>query len=274
MKFNLEIAEFTRQAQSSNGLRHGDYHRYRHFCTDKLRRVRKSLGMVNGRHKFRKAEFPGQITSPRYLQLFVLQAERAWSHGLTLKSEYALGESDAPGRLRRRYVKKFLRASNAAKEALDFATSWYDARTVLEAEAYHAWLSALALTECGKYQDALKQVDIATEKYGELAKSSLDVIFPNSSKAFKHRISDLEPMARICKYKLRLTQASAEARGEASPARSIGDDFESVYEMSEGEVEFSDSDSEMQDVEPLSPGSAKGSNKGLLGKIGGWWNKA
>jgi len=274
MKFNLEISEFTRNSQSTNGLRHGDYHRYRHYCTDKIRRVRSSLGMVNGRHKFKKPELPTKINSVRYVQIYVMEAERAWAYALTLKSEYALGESNAPGRLQRRYLGKFRRAVNAAEQALALARSCCDSRTVLEAEAYNAWLSALLFTETGKYQNALDHIEIATEKYTELAKTSLDVIFPNASKAYKHRISDMEPMSRVCKYKLRLSQAAAETQGDASPTRSA-DDFESVVDMSEGEVEFSDSElSEMEDGEPSSPRSPTKQGTGLLSKIGGWWTKA
>ena len=81
----------------------------------------------------------------------------------------------------------------------------------------------------------------------------------------------MEPMARVCKYKLRLSQAATEARGDASPTLSVGDDFESVYDMSEGEVDFNESEtSDMEDIEPSSPKQGKS----LLSKIGGWWTKA
>ena len=273
MKYHLEIAEFTRSLQSSNGLRHGDYNRYRHFCSRKIRRIRSSLDIVNGRHKFRKAELPSVVNSVRFIQIFVLLAERAWAHGLTLKSEYALGESKALGTVRHKFMRKFRRAAKAASEALDLAKQVGDSRCILEAEAYHSWMTAIFMTECGQYERALEQVELATTKYGELAKSSLDVIFPTASKAYKHRISDLEPVSRVCKYKLRLSHAVAvpEEREE-----NLEEDFESVYEMSEGDVEFSESSDEMEDADdPISPKSSRGPpNEGLLGKIGGWWSKS
>ena len=273
MRYHLEIAEFTRSLQSSNGLRHGDYHRYRHFCTRKIRRLRKSLGVVNGRHKFRKADLPAVINSVRYIEIYVLLAERAWAHGLTLKSEYALGESRALGSIRHKYIRKFTRAARAAAEALDLAKKIGDSRCVLEAEAYLAWLTALALTECGQYESALAQVEVATAKYEELAKSSLDVIIHGASKACKHRISDLEPISRVCRYKLRLSHAVASAEPKEED---MEEDFESVYDMSEGEVDFSDSADDMEDIdEPVSSQSNRNaSSQGLLGKIGGWWTKS
>jgi hypothetical protein len=151
-----------------------------------------------------------------------------------------------------------------------------DSSTLLEAEAYHAWVTALALTESGRYEAAIEQINIATEKYTMLAKQSLDIILPGASKAFKHRITDLEPMMRVCRYKLRLSHAVSQAAdGDVSPTKSAGgDDFESVYEMSdEGEVDFSDTSEDEMDFEPISPKQQKPA-QGLLGKIGGWWNKS
>ena len=278
MKFNLDIAEFTRNLQSQNGLRHSDYHRYRRFCTRKLHRLRSSLKIPNGRHRFKKAVFPETIDSVRFLQILVLQAERAWAHGITLKSEYSMGEAKAPGRIRHRYMRKYFRAARASKEAKHLAERFCDEQTVLEASAYHLWLLALALTENGQYEEALTAITECASNYDELVKQSLDVILPGSSKAFRHRITDLEPIERVCKYKLRLTQPVITERMDETSPKS-GDDFESVYEMSdegEGEVDFSSSDSSADDDDILieSPRNAKsqGEKAGLLGKLGGWWS--
>jgi len=273
MKFNLEIAEFTRNLQSQNGLRHGDYHRYRRFCTRKLHRLRSSLKIQNGRHRFKKTPIPDDISSVRFVELLVVNAERSWAHAVTLKSEYALGESDSRGKIRHRFIKKFYRAVFWAAQLVELANRACDEQTIFEAEAYHLWLSGLALTEGRKYEEAMAKIHQATDKYTELTKQSLDVIFPNGSKAYKHRISDLEPVMRVCKYKLRLGFGVEAAPMQETSPRSAGSDFESVYEMSEGEADFSSSESEMDDDDfPTSPGNKKPAG-GLLGKIGGWWNK-
>ena len=238
-----------------------------------------SLKVTNGRHRFKKAQMPEQINSVRFVQLLVVQAERAWAYGLTLKSEHALGESRALGRVRHRYVQKFYRAAYWAGEVVELAKKACDPRTVLEAEAYHLWLHGLALTEDGKYESAMMHLNQSVEKYNKLISTSLDVIIPNASKAFKHRISDLEPTLRVCKYRLRIGQAAMaqpfeKAESAASP-KSAGDGFESANEMSEGEVDFSSSDDEMDFADDVvrSPKNGETGKTGLLGKIGGWWSK-
>jgi hypothetical protein len=141
-------------------------------------------------------------------------------------------------------------------------------------------MKGLALTEAGQYEEALSTMTTSSDKYNQLIKESLETIFPNASKAYKHRISDLEPIQRVCKYKLRLglqTQPEAPsttASPRARPRSGTADEFESANEMSddEGVVDFSDDDDyEDSDIEMSPKAPVPG---GFLGKIGGWWNKS
>ncbi|CAN0470089.1 unnamed protein product, partial [Hapterophycus canaliculatus] len=40
VKLSLKLHEVAKDAQNHNGLRHGDYHQYRQYCTRRLKRVR------------------------------------------------------------------------------------------------------------------------------------------------------------------------------------------------------------------------------------------
>lgn len=42
VKLSLKVHEIAKGAQNQNGLRHGDYHQYRQYCTRRLKRVRSS----------------------------------------------------------------------------------------------------------------------------------------------------------------------------------------------------------------------------------------
>ena len=50
-KLTLNVLEMVKTAQQQNGLRHDDYHRYRQYCSRRLRRVRKSVGLQQGKGK-------------------------------------------------------------------------------------------------------------------------------------------------------------------------------------------------------------------------------
>lgn len=41
-KLSLKVHEVAKDCQNQNGLRHGDYHQYRQYCTRRLKRVRSS----------------------------------------------------------------------------------------------------------------------------------------------------------------------------------------------------------------------------------------
>lgn len=274
--YHLEIAEFARSLQSANGLRHGDYHRYRRFCTRKIHRIRSDLKLLNGRNRFKKAVMPDKINSSRYIELLVVYVERAWSHGLTLKSEHAVSERSGKSRLRHAFIKKFRRAAHWADQLVELVKAHGDKRTLIESEAYSAWIHGLSLTESGFYEKALQMLAVSEQKYTELIKSSLDSVFPNASRGYKHRISDLEPIQRICKYKLRLGAMTAVS---AAPREHMEEEeYESANEGGVGEFS-SDSEYIDSDVD-MSPSHAKrgpvsgSESAGLLGKLGGWWNRS
>lgn len=51
-----------KNSQLQNGLRHGDYRRYRQYCSRRLQRVRKSVKFTHGRGKaFLKKEITAEI---------------------------------------------------------------------------------------------------------------------------------------------------------------------------------------------------------------------
>jgi signal recognition particle subunit SRP68 len=267
--FNFDIAEFTRSLQSANGLRHGDYHRYRRFCSRKIHRIRSDLKLLNGRNRFKKAVMPEKINSSRYIELLVVYVERAWSHGLTLKSEYSVAEKGGKSRLRHAFIKKFRRAVYWVDQLVEMSRTHCDKRTILESEAYSAWIHGLSLTECGLFDRALQMIAVSEEKYTELIKTSLDSVFPNASRGYKHRIADLEPIERVCKYKLRLGAIAKPAEQE--------EEYESANEGGVGDFssdgEYVDSDVDMSPTYLKRDGD-KESSGGLLGKIGGWWNRS
>ena len=273
MLFNLEIAEFTRSIQSANGLRHGDYHRYRRYCTRKIHRIRSDLKLLNGRNRFKKATIPDKINSSRFIELLVVYVERAWAHGITLKSEHAVSDRAGKSRLRHAFIKKFRRAAYWADQLVELTRLHCDQRTVQESEAYAAWISGLSLTESGVYEKAIQTLEVAEHKYNDLIKTSLDSVFPNASRGYKHRIADLEPILRVCKYKLRLGALAATTT--TAPAEEMEEEeYESANEMGDfsSDGEYVDSDVDMSPT--YSKRVTAGETGGLLGKIGGWWNRS
>jgi signal recognition particle subunit SRP68 len=45
----LNISEVVKQSQSGNGLKRGDYDRYRKYCVNRVKRIRKGLKFSYGK---------------------------------------------------------------------------------------------------------------------------------------------------------------------------------------------------------------------------------
>lgn len=83
------VLKIIREAQQQHGLRHGDYQRYRGYCSRRLQRLRKVLKIPQGdrRHFKRKDITPEMVTDDKFLQIPLAQSERAWSYAMQLRQE-------------------------------------------------------------------------------------------------------------------------------------------------------------------------------------------
>ncbi|KAB5532206.1 hypothetical protein DKX38_018876 [Salix brachista] len=153
-RYSINVLQLLKSAQMQHGLRHGDYARYRRYCTARLRRLYKSLKFTHGRGKYtRRAMNESTVTEVRYLHLVLYTAERAWSHAMEKRQLL-----DGPNAKQRIYLIGRLR--KAVKWADLFSrlcATKGDSRTSLEAEAYASCMNGLLLFEQDRNWDtALK----------------------------------------------------------------------------------------------------------------------
>lgn len=97
------VLQTIRVTQNENGLRHGDYMRYRQYCARKLRRMRKNLGMVlaDKSHRFKPhAIQASNVKDKDWLMIPLMNAERGWAYAMQLKSEIQSGEEEEGRRKR------------------------------------------------------------------------------------------------------------------------------------------------------------------------------
>jgi len=112
------VLSVTKNAQSQNGLKHGDYKRYRTYCAKRLKRVRKGIKFTHGRGKFVKKNLTleniNEFKDPRILEIPLYNAERAWAYAMSLKQELSTNKNADP-RIRIHIRGRFLRALKWAK---------------------------------------------------------------------------------------------------------------------------------------------------------------
>ncbi|KAJ1411890.1 SRP68, N-terminal domain superfamily [Sesbania bispinosa] len=210
-KFSINVLQLLKSAQMQHGLRHGDYTRYRRYCTARLRRLYKSLKFTHGRGKYAKRTITeSTVTEVRFLHVILYSAERAWSHAME-KRQLPNGPNASQriyliGRLRKAVKWATLFSQLCAVKA--------DSRTSLEAEAYESYMKGSLLFEQDQSWDvALMHFKSARAVYEELGKyGDLD-----NQVLCRERVEELEPSIRYCLHKI------GQSNLQASELLHIGD---------------------------------------------------
>ncbi|KAK9814357.1 hypothetical protein WJX72_004470 [[Myrmecia] bisecta] len=194
---SLGLLQSVRSAQAQHGLRHNDYARYRQYCTRRLRKTYKTVKFLHGRGKYiRKKLEPGMVTDVRYLEIPLVNAERAWAYAMELKNQV---EEKPDPRKRLHLIRRLAKAARWAGELARVAAQRCDVRTCLEAEAYLAWMSGNVLLEKEvDWETALAKYLRAQKLYEELGKvGSFD-----QASVCRQQLEEIEPTIRFCKYQI------------------------------------------------------------------------
>ncbi|KAI3954259.1 hypothetical protein MKW98_018083 [Papaver atlanticum] len=194
-KFSINVLQLLKSAQMQHGLRHGDYTRYRRYCTARLRRLYKSLKFTHGQGKYNKrAITETTVTEVRYLHVLLYTAERAWSHAMEKRQ---LPNGPVPcqriyliGRLRKAVKWASLFAQLCAVKG--------DSRTSLEAEAYASFMKGTLLFELEQnWETALMSFKSARAVYEQLGKYG-DI---ENQVLCRERVQELDPNINYCSIK-------------------------------------------------------------------------
>ncbi|XP_026464622.1 signal recognition particle subunit SRP68-like [Ctenocephalides felis] len=198
--FSLEILRVIYDAQQQHGLRHGDYQRYRGYCSRRLRRLRKVLKIPQGdRRHFKKRDvteshFLAPKADERLLHISLNQAERSWSYAMQLRQE-----ANTEPRKKYHLISRLRKACMHAQQLHELCKLEYcDARTKLEAEAYVAWIQGSLYFELSMWKEAAENLKKAQIVYEGILKALND-----EDKAFyQNKIDEITPSLRYCAYNI------------------------------------------------------------------------
>ncbi|OXU28183.1 hypothetical protein TSAR_003634 [Trichomalopsis sarcophagae] len=199
--YSLEILKIIKEAQQQHGLRHGDYQRYRGYCSRRLRRLRKVLKVPQGdrRHFKRRDVIAPMVTDDKFLQIPLTMAERAWSYAMQLRQE-----SNTEPRKKFHLVSRLRKAGTYALELQNLIESIdCDPRTKLEAQAYVAYIQGSINFELQNWAPAMENFKKAQVVYENLAKALPE----HEQLIYKARVEELAPNLRYCAYNIGDTTA-------------------------------------------------------------------
>lgn len=196
--FTIEILRVIKDLQLQHGLRHGDYQRYRGYCSRRVKRLRKTLNLPQGdKRHFKKrdvtlANLERENSDERFIHIPLMLAERAWAYAMQLRQE-----ANTEPRKRFHLVGKLRKATVYALQLQELCNSEYcDARTKLEAEAYSAWIHGSLHFELSLWKSAAENLKKAQVIYENLAQA-----LPEEEQAvYKAKVDELTPSLRYCAY--------------------------------------------------------------------------
>ncbi|XP_035258808.1 signal recognition particle subunit SRP68 [Anguilla rostrata] len=192
----LEILQIIKESQQQHGLRHGDYQRYRGYCSRRMRRLRKTLGFRMGnRHKFTGKKVTVEMLSDnRYLLLVLMEAERAWSYAMQLKQE-----ANTEPRKRFHLLSRLRKAAKHGEHLGRLCESHrVDAKTKLEAQAYTSYLSGMVQFELQQWKAAMEAFNKCKTIYEKLASAFTEEL----AVLYHQRVEEISPNIRYCAYNI------------------------------------------------------------------------
>ncbi|GLV32934.1 Signal recognition particle 68 [Carabus blaptoides fortunei] len=198
--FSLEILKLIRDSQQQHGLRHGDYQRYRGYCSRRIRRLRKVLKVPQGdrRHFKRRDVTETHLDLPkadeRYLHIPLVLAERAWAYAMQIRQE-----ANTEPRKKFHLIQRLRKACVHALQLEELCKSdKCDARAKLETQAYVAWMHGTLQFELQLWQNAAENLKKAQLVYETIAKTLAE----DEQAPYRHRVDELAPSLRYCAYNI------------------------------------------------------------------------
>uniref|UniRef100_A0A8C1XUA5 Signal recognition particle subunit SRP68 n=2 Tax=Cyprinus carpio TaxID=7962 RepID=A0A8C1XUA5_CYPCA len=196
VKSLIIILQIIKDSQQQHGLRHGDYQRYRGYCSRRLRRLRKTLSFKMGnRHKFTGKKVTVELLSDnRHLLLVLMEAERAWSYAMQLKQE-----ANTEPRKRFHLLARLRKAAKHGEQLEKLCESpRVDAKTKLEAQAYTAYLNGMVQFELQEWKSAMESFNKCKTIYEKLASAFTE----EQAVLYHQRVEEISPNIRYCAYNI------------------------------------------------------------------------
>ncbi|XP_063681088.1 signal recognition particle subunit SRP68-like [Bolinopsis microptera] len=192
--FALSLLKEIKEYQNLHGLKHDDYQRYRQYCSRRLHRLYKGLKFLHGGKKFTNKKITPDlfVKDIRYMQIILLQAERAWAYAMDLK-QFANTESRKQVHLIAKLKKAVFYAAELASNCVSLKC---DTTTQLEAKAYHHYMTGVLLFEQGNWQKSVVSLSAAQKIYNKLADAVED------SELYREKHDEMTPKVQYCLYNI------------------------------------------------------------------------
>ncbi|CCJ30836.1 unnamed protein product [Pneumocystis jirovecii] len=191
---NIGAVFLSIKAQNEHGIPVKDYTRYRKYCSKKLHRLSKLLGIQQINKKYAENEIPSLKSNPKYHDFLIINSERAWAYAMELKTKNR--NHKKPTINHQRVVRRLLRAYQYASRLNELMNQELPIFR-LQALEYISARRGQLMFECHQWEQSLTN-------FLE-ARIILEVIYENNGcQHIKELISSIEQNIRYCAYQQKI----------------------------------------------------------------------
>jgi len=197
-RVTLRLFKWCKDTRYNNGIRVGNYNRYRRYCKRRLSSVRKLANMKQGRKRWVKKVLTPELTkTSKHLEIPLLNAERAWAYSMELQDiiqQMPKGEGLAK---RRHMVKRIKRAVDNANELNQLCEKRGDILTQVEAYTYLNIMKGAKLFHQYEFKESFISWIVA-----KVALETLSTMNCGSASYYREKIKDIERRLTECGHGL------------------------------------------------------------------------
>eukprot|EP01006_Ploeotia_vitrea_P010851 TRINITY_DN28576_c0_g1_i1.p1 TRINITY_DN28576_c0_g1~~TRINITY_DN28576_c0_g1_i1.p1 ORF type:complete len:605 (-),score=104.38 TRINITY_DN28576_c0_g1_i1:1995-3809(-) len=182
--------------QMMHGLRNEDYHRYRQYCSRRLRRIYKGLKFLHGTSKryAKKTVTPRLAKDERHVMVLFMQAERAWAYAMAIKNDNSEGDL----RKTHHQLAKLAKAEKFSSELVQLCSETCTQATQKQAEAYHLEMCGYNSLGQQAYEQSLDYFTKARDMWVKFQSAAKDT---KEKEILTKRITATEHNRRFCWHK-------------------------------------------------------------------------
>jgi signal recognition particle subunit SRP68 len=212
---NFSSLERINTLHNEYGIKHGDYERYRRYCSKKIHKLRKLMNFTNKKGKQQYCRREVSVESLQSLveelkqtkkeelcvMMILCEVERCWASAMEEKEGTSKNSSK-----KHNVIKKLKKAVKFGKIYVNLSETILNISGKLEVQAYVFWLEGLLKFEMKQWNESLDKLRVSKSIYEKLSES-----LSQYKDLCSHKLEEIDPIIRYCLYNIQL-KGSGELR--------------------------------------------------------------
>lgn len=207
---SFSVLDYVNAIRFKHGIKSEEYGRFHAYCSKRLGILRKQLRpFAIKSNKYVKEEFPEVINDARYFEILALRSERAWSHGMLLKSQCETSQTSGSN-ARHHYVKRFEKARKIAVQMEELCQKFAEVNSINNARVYKSLMEGIVHFENKRYQEAFTCLSAYANVMDQRKRINQDN--KALAEAYASQLGQVNAIIKLCSFHMRVSGTKSTTR--------------------------------------------------------------